>query len=103
MLKVSSKAIHGTVFSNTNFFFFLKKLNRSKVVTTVSFQIMYQMIEMSAVKTGVFNTLISYCCQSWMVPASSASRVGSLANAKNYSELVLEACIFGTVFRRDQR
>lgn len=100
MLKVSSKAIHGTVFSNTNFFFFLKKLNRSKVV---SFQIMYQMIEMSAVKTGVFNTLISYCCQSWMVPASSASRVGSLANAKNYSELVLEACIFGTVFRRDQR
>nr|KAF6395630.1 TAR (HIV-1) RNA binding protein 1 [Rousettus aegyptiacus] len=66
-------------------------------------EIMYQMIEMSAVKTGVFNTLISYCCQSWMVPASSASRVGSLANAKNYSELVLEACIFGTVFRRDQR
>ncbi|XP_032955451.1 probable methyltransferase TARBP1 isoform X2 [Rhinolophus ferrumequinum] len=65
-------------------------------------EIMYKMIEMSAVKTGVFNTLISYCCQSWMVPASSVSQ-GSLSSANNYSELVLEACIFGTVFRRDQR
>nr|XP_019602541.1 PREDICTED: probable methyltransferase TARBP1 isoform X2 [Rhinolophus sinicus] len=65
-------------------------------------EIMYKMIEMSAVKTGVFNTLISYCCQSWMVPASSVSQ-GSLSSANNYSELILEACIFGTVFRRDQR
>lgn len=54
---------------------------------------------MSAVKTGVFNVLISYCCKSWIVSASNVS----LSTAKNYSELVLEACIFGTVFRRDQR
>ncbi|KAM5206163.1 putative methyltransferase TARBP1 isoform 3-T3 [Hipposideros larvatus] len=65
-------------------------------------EIMYKMIEMSAIKTGVFNTLISYCCQSWMVPASSVSQA-SLSSANNYSELVLEACTFGTVFRRDQR
>ncbi|XP_013360164.1 PREDICTED: probable methyltransferase TARBP1 isoform X2 [Chinchilla lanigera] len=62
-------------------------------------EIMYKIIEMSAIKTGVFNTLISYCCQSWIVSDSK----GSLSSAKNYSELVLEACIFGTVFRRDQR
>ncbi|KFO34242.1 Putative methyltransferase TARBP1 [Fukomys damarensis] len=62
-------------------------------------EIMYKMIEMSAIKTGVFNTLINYCCQSWVVSDSK----GSLSTAKNYSELVLEACIFGTVFRRDQR
>nr|XP_060498830.1 probable methyltransferase TARBP1 isoform X3 [Panthera onca] len=65
-------------------------------------EIMYKIIEMSAIKTGVFNTLISYCCKSWIVSASNVSQV-SLSTAKNYSELVLEACIFGTVFRRDQR
>ncbi|KAM9613518.1 putative methyltransferase TARBP1 isoform 1-T1 [Trichechus inunguis] len=65
-------------------------------------EIMYKIIEMSAIKTGVFNTLINYCCQSWIVSASNVSQ-GSLSSAKNYSELVLEACIFGTVFRRDQR
>lgn len=62
-------------------------------------EIMYRIIEMSAIKTGVFNILISYCCRSWVVSASNVS----LSIAKNYSELVLEACIFGTVFRRDQR
>ncbi|CAK7304472.1 Probable methyltransferase TARBP1 [Vulpes lagopus] len=65
-------------------------------------EIMYKIIEMSAIKTGVFNTLISYCCKSWIVSASDVPQV-SLSSAKNYSELVLEACIFGTVFRRDQR
>ncbi|KAK2488544.1 hypothetical protein MC885_018597, partial [Smutsia gigantea] len=65
-------------------------------------KIMYKIIEMSAIKTGVFNTLISYCCKSWIVCTSNVSQ-GSLSSAKNYSELVLEACIFGTVFRRDQR
>ncbi|XP_012586707.1 PREDICTED: probable methyltransferase TARBP1 [Condylura cristata] len=65
-------------------------------------EIMFKIIEMSAIKTGVFNTLINYCCQSWIVSASNVSQV-SLSSAKNYSELVLEACIFGTVFRRDQR
>ncbi|XP_066238371.1 probable methyltransferase TARBP1 isoform X3 [Saccopteryx leptura] len=65
-------------------------------------EIVYKMIEMSAIKTGVFNTLITYCCQSWVATASDESR-GSLSNAGNYSELVFEACVFGTVFRRDQR
>ncbi|KAB0390660.1 hypothetical protein E2I00_011779, partial [Balaenoptera physalus] len=61
-------------------------------------EIMYRIIEMSTIKTGVFNILISYCCKSWIVSASNVS----LSTAKNYSELVYEACIFGTVFRRDQ-
>ncbi|XP_014384767.1 PREDICTED: probable methyltransferase TARBP1 isoform X2 [Myotis brandtii] len=65
-------------------------------------EIMHQMIEMSAVKTGVFNTLITHCCRSWVVPAPEVPQ-GSLSNAADYSELLLEACVFGTVFRRDQR
>lgn len=59
---------------------------------------MYRIIEMSAIKTGVFNILISYCCRSWVVSASNVS----LSIAKNYSELVrhvyLELCL-----ERDQR
>ncbi|KAG3257835.1 TAR (HIV-1) RNA binding protein 1 [Ictidomys tridecemlineatus] len=65
-------------------------------------EIMYKIIEMSTVKTGVFNTLMSHCCQSWLVSPASGPQ-GSLSSARHYSELILEACTFGTVFRRDQR
>ncbi|XP_077879195.1 tRNA (guanosine(18)-2'-O)-methyltransferase TARBP1 isoform X1 [Ictidomys tridecemlineatus] len=65
-------------------------------------EIMYKIIEMSTVKTGVFNTLMSHCCQSWLVSAASGPQ-GSLSSARHYNELILEACTFGTVFRRDQR
>ena len=63
---------------------------------------MCEIIEMSSMKTGALNILIRHCCQSW-VAASSGVAQGSLSSAKDYSELVLEACVFGTVFRRDQR
>ncbi|XP_063134936.1 probable methyltransferase TARBP1 isoform X2 [Rattus norvegicus] len=65
-------------------------------------EIMCKMIEMSSIKSGVFNILICYCCQSWLAAASGVAQ-GSFSSAKDYSELVLEACVFGTVFRRDQR
>lgn len=66
---------------------------------------MFQMIEMSSTKTGVFNTLLNYCCQTWMFPTcDNASDIENVfVNAGNYSELLVEACLFGTVFRRDQR
>ncbi|XP_041506206.1 probable methyltransferase TARBP1 isoform X2 [Microtus oregoni] len=65
-------------------------------------EIMCKIIEMSSMKTGAFNILIRHCCQSWVAASSGVSQ-GSLSSAKDYSELVLEACVFGTVFRRDQR
>ncbi|XP_021504002.1 probable methyltransferase TARBP1 isoform X2 [Meriones unguiculatus] len=65
-------------------------------------EIMCKLIEMSSIKTGVFNALMCHCCQSWVAAASGGCR-GSFSSAKDYSELVLEACVFGTVFRRDQR
>ncbi|XP_012977837.1 probable methyltransferase TARBP1 isoform X3 [Mesocricetus auratus] len=66
-------------------------------------EIMRKIIEMSSIKTGVFNILICHCCQSWIAAASGVSHSGLFSSAKDYSELVLEACVFGTVFRRDQR
>ncbi|XP_074079086.1 putative methyltransferase TARBP1 isoform X1 [Macrotis lagotis] len=68
-------------------------------------EIMYKIIEMSTTKTGVFNILISYCCRSWIVPSSADLTLSQdlFSSARDYIELVIEGCIFGTVFRRDQR
>ncbi|ERE78320.1 putative methyltransferase TARBP1-like protein [Cricetulus griseus] len=66
-------------------------------------EIMCKIIEMSSIKTGVFNILICHCCQSWIAAACGVSHSSLFSSAKDYSELVLEACVFGTVFRRDQR
>ncbi|XP_061480500.1 probable methyltransferase TARBP1 isoform X2 [Rhineura floridana] len=78
--------------------------NKSQAYTKIK-EIIFQMIEMSSTRTGVFNMLLSYCCQSWLFPTSDDTSAAEKAfsNAGNYSELVIEACLFGTVFRRDQR
>ncbi|XP_043856325.1 probable methyltransferase TARBP1 isoform X2 [Dromiciops gliroides] len=68
-------------------------------------EIIYKIIEMSTTKTGVFNILISYCCRSWIMPTSDdlTPFQDPFSSARDYIELLVEGCIFGTVFRRDQR
>ncbi|KAH0622497.1 hypothetical protein JD844_024859 [Phrynosoma platyrhinos] len=68
-------------------------------------KIMFQIIEMSSTRTGVFNVLLSYCCHTWILstPVDKRAAENAFSNASNYSELLIEACLFGTVFRRDQR
>ncbi|XP_027726618.1 probable methyltransferase TARBP1 isoform X3 [Vombatus ursinus] len=68
-------------------------------------EIIYKIIEMSTTKTGVLNILISYCCRSWIVPTSDDLTLSQdpFSSARDYIELIIEGCIFGTVFRRDQR
>uniref|UniRef100_A0A670Y1H1 tRNA (guanosine(18)-2'-O)-methyltransferase TARBP1 n=1 Tax=Pseudonaja textilis TaxID=8673 RepID=A0A670Y1H1_PSETE len=68
-------------------------------------EIMFQMIELSSTKTGIFNVLVSHCCQSWLFPPSGEITTveNAFSNAGNYIELLIEACLFGTIFRRDQR
>lgn len=60
---------------------------------------------MSTTKTGVFNVVLSHCCQSWILPTcgNRSSVRNAFLNAGNYCELIIEGCVFGTVFRRDQR
>uniref|UniRef100_A0A803XPA0 tRNA (guanosine(18)-2'-O)-methyltransferase TARBP1 n=1 Tax=Meleagris gallopavo TaxID=9103 RepID=A0A803XPA0_MELGA len=68
-------------------------------------EIILKLIDMSTTKTGVFNVVLSHCCQSWILPTCdnrSAMR-NPFLNAGNYCELIIEGCVFGTVFRRDQR
>ncbi|XP_070788656.1 probable methyltransferase TARBP1 [Pituophis catenifer annectens] len=67
-------------------------------------EIIFQMIELSSTKTGIFNVLVSHCCQSWLFPPGEITTVeNAFSNAGNYIELLIEACLFGTIFRRDQR
>ncbi|XP_065257613.1 probable methyltransferase TARBP1 [Emys orbicularis] len=68
-------------------------------------EIILKLVEMSTARTGVFNTVLSYCCQSWLFPMSddTGALENPFSNAGNYSELITEACVFGMVFRRDQR
>ncbi|XP_042673501.1 probable methyltransferase TARBP1 [Centrocercus urophasianus] len=68
-------------------------------------EIILKLIDMSTTKTGVFNVVLSHCCQSWILPTcgNRSSVRNPFLNAGNYCELIIEGCVFGTVFRRDQR
>ncbi|NXK60089.1 TARB1 methyltransferase, partial [Sylvietta virens] len=68
-------------------------------------EIISKLIDLSTTKTGVFNVVLSHCCQSWIFPTvdERSALTNAFLNAGNYSELITEACVFGTVFRRDQR
>uniref|UniRef100_A0A8B9BEN2 tRNA (guanosine(18)-2'-O)-methyltransferase TARBP1 n=1 Tax=Anser brachyrhynchus TaxID=132585 RepID=A0A8B9BEN2_9AVES len=67
-------------------------------------KIIFKLIDLSATKTGVFNVVLSHCCRSWIFPAvdDRSALTNAFLNAGNYCELITEACVFGTVFRRDQ-
>ncbi|KAM6367232.1 putative methyltransferase TARBP1 isoform 4-T4 [Alca torda] len=68
-------------------------------------EIIFKLIDMSTTKTGVFNVVLSCCCRSWILPTLNerCALTNAFLNAGNYCELITEACVFGTVFRRDQR
>uniref|UniRef100_A0A8U8BW63 tRNA (guanosine(18)-2'-O)-methyltransferase TARBP1 n=1 Tax=Geospiza parvula TaxID=87175 RepID=A0A8U8BW63_GEOPR len=68
-------------------------------------EIIFKLIDLSTTKTGVFNVVLSHCCQSWIFPTldERSALTNAFLNAGNYSELITEACVFGTVFRKDQR
>ncbi|XP_054018241.1 probable methyltransferase TARBP1 [Dryobates pubescens] len=68
-------------------------------------EIIFKLIDMSTTKTGVFNVVLTHCCRSWILPTvdERSALTNAFLNAENYSELITEACVFGTVFRRDQR
>ncbi|XP_051869146.1 probable methyltransferase TARBP1 isoform X2 [Pristis pectinata] len=68
-------------------------------------EIISKLLKISETKTGVFNILISHCCQTWLPTGSAAndSLQDSFTSAENHVDLFVEACLFGPVFRKDQR
>uniref|UniRef100_A0A4W5JQZ6 tRNA (guanosine(18)-2'-O)-methyltransferase TARBP1 n=2 Tax=Hucho hucho TaxID=62062 RepID=A0A4W5JQZ6_9TELE len=64
-------------------------------------------MELSQAKTGVFNILIQHCCHTWL-PSDPGSEGQSQSDAMFSSallhpDILAEACVYGPVFRRDQR
>ncbi|XP_067901542.1 probable methyltransferase TARBP1 isoform X3 [Heterodontus francisci] len=64
-----------------------------------------RLLEISQTKTGVFNVLITHCCQTWLpaVYTAKSFHQDSFTSAENHVDLFVEACLFGPVFRKDQR
>ncbi|XP_070981793.1 probable methyltransferase TARBP1 [Oncorhynchus clarkii lewisi] len=70
-------------------------------------QIAIELMELSQAKTGVFNVLIQHCCHTWL-PSDPGSEGESQSDAMFSSallhlDILAEACVYGPVFRRDQR
>ncbi|KAJ8359784.1 hypothetical protein SKAU_G00163090 [Synaphobranchus kaupii] len=68
-------------------------------------QIASELVELSEVKTGVFNVLIRHCCHTWLPsdPGSESQAGSCFSSALKHVDILAEACVYGPVFRRDQR
>ncbi|KAG5266487.1 hypothetical protein AALO_G00232640 [Alosa alosa] len=78
---------------------------QAPTLTSTIQQIGCELMELSEVKSGVFNTLISHCCHTWL-PSNSGSAPGDdtcLSSTLTHLDILTEACLHGPVFRRDQR
>uniref|UniRef100_A0A6Q2Z6C8 tRNA (guanosine(18)-2'-O)-methyltransferase TARBP1 n=1 Tax=Esox lucius TaxID=8010 RepID=A0A6Q2Z6C8_ESOLU len=70
-----------------------------------------ELMDLSQAKTGVFSVLIQHCCNTWL-PSCPGSEPGSgglsqsdavFSSALLHADILAEACVYGPVFRRDQR
>ncbi|XP_068183368.1 probable methyltransferase TARBP1 [Antennarius striatus] len=78
----------------------LTDLEAPKLVAALR-QIASELMELSQSKSGVFGVLLQHCCQTWLpMETSSGDAFGSVFN---HLSILTEACVYGPVFRRDQR
>ncbi|KAM3863056.1 putative methyltransferase TARBP1 [Diretmus argenteus] len=68
-------------------------------------QIASELMELSQSKTGVFNVLIQHCCQTWLPTGLESGNHADAVFSSVFSHIniLTEACVYGPVFRRDQR
>ncbi|XP_061692708.1 probable methyltransferase TARBP1 isoform X2 [Syngnathoides biaculeatus] len=79
--------------------------SQAPVLTKTVKQIAVEIMEFSESKNGVFSVLLEHCCQTWL-PASEQSRNpddNNFSSVFSYINIMAEGCIYGPVFRRDQR
>ncbi|XP_019131183.2 probable methyltransferase TARBP1 [Larimichthys crocea] len=74
------------------------------VVTTLK-QIATELMELSQSKSGVFGVLLQHCCEMWLpTDRGSSNRADTLfSSVFSHVSILSEACVYGPVFRRDQR
>ncbi|XP_050981774.1 probable methyltransferase TARBP1 isoform X2 [Labeo rohita] len=74
-------------------------------ITACIQQILTELMELAQVRSGVFNVLIQHCCETWL-PSVTAENIQSdtvFSTALLHLDILTEACVYGPVFRRDQR
>ncbi|XP_062422564.1 probable methyltransferase TARBP1 isoform X2 [Pungitius pungitius] len=65
-------------------------------------QIATELMELSQSKSGVLGVLLQHCCQTWL-PTDGGSNAAVFSTVFSHINVLTEACVFGPVFRRDQR
>uniref|UniRef100_A0A8C3ABZ6 tRNA (guanosine(18)-2'-O)-methyltransferase TARBP1 n=1 Tax=Cyclopterus lumpus TaxID=8103 RepID=A0A8C3ABZ6_CYCLU len=60
------------------------------------------LMELSQSKSGVFGVLLQHCCQTWL-PTDQDSDNTVFSSVFSHINILTEACVYGPVFRRDQR
>lgn len=62
-------------------------------------------MELSQTKSGVFGVLLQHCCQTWLPTDRSGADAADTVFSSVFShvDIISEACVYGPVFRRDQR
>ncbi|KAK7148239.1 hypothetical protein R3I93_012538 [Phoxinus phoxinus] len=71
-------------------------------ITACIQQILSELMELAQVRSGVFNVLIQHCCETWL-PAEGVQSDAVFSTALLHINILTEACVYGPVFRRDQR
>lgn len=74
-------------------------------ITACIQQILTELMELAQVRSGVFNVLIQHCCETWL-PCGAAEGLQAdavFSSALLHLDILTEACVYGPVFRRDQR
>ncbi|XP_017317065.1 probable methyltransferase TARBP1 isoform X2 [Ictalurus punctatus] len=76
---------------------------QSHKITACIQQVTCELIELSQARLGVFNVLIQHCCNTWLPSHPNDHTDTVFQSALNHLDILTEACIYGPVYRRDQR
>ncbi|XP_047459509.1 probable methyltransferase TARBP1 isoform X2 [Mugil cephalus] len=78
---------------------------QAPTLTVTLKQISTDLMELSQSKSGVFGVLLQHCCEVWLPvdPGSSGQDDAVFSSVFSHISILTEACVYGPVFRRDQR
>ncbi|XP_017214335.1 probable methyltransferase TARBP1 isoform X4 [Danio rerio] len=71
-------------------------------ITACIQQVLKELMELAQVRSGVFNVVIQHCCETWL-PSDGVQSDTVFSSALLHLNILTEACVYGPVFRRDQR
>nr|XP_057914921.1 probable methyltransferase TARBP1 isoform X2 [Doryrhamphus excisus] len=75
--------------------------HQAPALTAAVKQIATELMELSESKNGVFGVLLQHCCDTWLPTSDPGDDIFS--SVLRHINILAEACVYGPVFRRDQR